>query len=114
MATYSGAVFRAIAEPTRRKLLDELARGACPAGALASKFPASRPAIARHLRVLRDARLVRVRREGRRQIYELTPKPLRAVRSWVERYEIFWGERLDELARYVEGAERPEKGRSES
>ena len=114
MATYSGAVFRAIAEPTRRQLLDELARGARPAGALASKFPSSRPAVARHLRVLRDARLVRVRRQGRHQIYELTPRPLRAVRSWIERYEVFWSERLEELARYVEKAERPEKGRSGS
>ncbi|MGH9367100.1 MAG: ArsR/SmtB family transcription factor [Thermoanaerobaculia bacterium] len=113
MVTYSRAAhatFRAIAEPTRRRLLDALARGARPAGALAAKFPSSRPAIARHLRVLREARLVRVRREGRRQIYELTPAPLQAVRRWVDRYEVFWSVRLDELGEYVERMEKSRRG----
>ena len=107
------AVFRAIAEPTRRRLLDELSRGSRTAGALARRFPSSRPAVARHLGVLRQAGLVRARREGRHQIYELTPAPLSAVHHWVERYEIFWSERLDELARYVEGLEEEEGGRRE-
>ncbi len=107
------AVFHAIAEPTRRRLLDELARGPRPAGALARGFASSRPAVARHLRVLREARLVRVRRDGRRRIYELTPGPLRAVRTWIERYDAFWRERLDELADYVEKLEAEEGGRRE-
>lgn len=105
MVTYSqasNAVFRAIAEPTRRRLLDELSRGSRTAGALARRFPSSRPAVARHLRVLRQAGLVRARRDGRNRIYELTPRPLRTVRTWIDRYEAFWSERLDELARYVE------------
>jgi len=107
-------VFRAIAEPTRRRLLDELARGPRPAGALARRFPSSRPAVARHLRVLRQAGLVRARRKGRLQIYELTPAPLEGVRSWVDRYRDFWNERMDELTRYVEGLEEDGGERSES
>jgi DNA-binding transcriptional ArsR family regulator len=117
MVTYSRgaaqAVFRAIAEPTRRRLLDELSKGARSAGALARGFDSSRPAVARHLRVLRLARLVRARREGRQRIYELKPAPLRAVRSWIERYEVFWNERLDELTSYVEGLEKAESDRGE-
>jgi DNA-binding transcriptional ArsR family regulator len=104
--TASGAVFRAIAEPTRRRLLDELARGSRSAGALAKRFPSSRPAVARHLRVLRRAGLVRARRDGRHRIYELTPAPLKAVQTWVDRYETFWIARLDELARYAEALEK--------
>src|SRR5215471_3399207 len=97
----SGAVFRAIGDPTRRRLLDELARGKRSAGDLARRFPSSRPAVARHLRVLRGAGLVRARARGRQRIYELHAAPLRAVQTWLARYEIFWSERLDELAAYL-------------
>jgi DNA-binding transcriptional ArsR family regulator len=107
----SQAVFHAISEPTRRRLLDELSRGRRSAGDLARRFPASRPAIAKHLRVLREARLVKARRDGRRQIYELTPSPLAAAARWIDRYEAFWNARLDELAAYVDREEDP-KGRS--
>ena len=102
------AVFHAIAEPTRRRLLDALARGPRSAGALARRFPASRPAIARHLRVLREARLVRAHAVGRRRMYELTPAPLHSVERWVAHYAAFWSGRLDALARYVE--REPERG----
>ncbi len=108
------AVFKAIAEPTRRRLLDELHRRPRSAGFLAKRFPSSRPAVARHLAVLRRAGLVRARREGRRQIYELTPAPLAAVRSWIGRYEAFWEARLTELAQYVEEPGSPEEERSGS
>jgi len=103
-ASSSGAqaVFHAISEPTRRRLLDELRRGPSSAGALAARFPSSRPGIARHLRVLRAAGLVRTRPEGRRRIYRLAPAPLRAVRDWVAAYGRFWKARLGELADYVE------------
>jgi DNA-binding transcriptional ArsR family regulator len=103
------AVFRAIAEPTRRRLLDELARGSRPAGALARRFPFSRPAVARHLRVLRQAGLVRARSRGRHRIYELTPGPLQAVQTWIGQYETFWNQRLDELTRYLERRGKDEK-----
>jgi DNA-binding transcriptional ArsR family regulator len=104
------AVFRAIAEPTRRRLLDELSRGRQTAGQLARRFPSSRPAIAKHLRVLREARLVRARSVGRTRVYELTPAPLAVAARWIDRYEVFWNARLDELAAYVERDVRPDAG----
>ena len=108
------AVFRAIGDPTRRRLLDELARGRRSAGDLARRFPSSRPAIARHLRVLRGAGLVRARARGRQRIYELRPAPLRAVQAWLARYEVFWSERLDELASYLEHEREDERKGSRS
>jgi DNA-binding transcriptional ArsR family regulator len=108
------AVFRAIGDPTRRRLLEELARGRRSAGDLARRFPSSRPAVARHLRVLRGAGLVRARARGRQRIYELRPAPLRAVQTWLARYEIFWSARLDELESYLanESESETERGRN--
>src|SRR6201998_3312752 len=84
------ATFQALADPTRRAVLDLLRRGAQPAGQIASAFPVSRPAISKHLRLLRRAHLVREHREGRNRVYQLNPDPLRAVASWVDQYRIFW------------------------
>lgn len=114
MVTYrrasAQAVFHAIAEPTRRRLLDELSTGPRAAGALASRFLSSRPAIAKHLRILRQAGLVRVRRTGRHRIYSLRPAPLAAAGHWIERYEAFWNARLDELTSYVEARREKRRG----
>jgi DNA-binding transcriptional ArsR family regulator len=99
MVTYSReqVIFHAIAEPTRRRLLDNLSRGPRSAGHLARKFRCSRPAVAKHLRILRRAGLVRARRLGRHQIYSLTTAPLEAVERWIDRYRAFWSARGDEL-----------------
>lgn len=102
-ATYSaGAAFAAVADPTRRAVLDLLRGGNLPAGRIAQAFPVSRPAISKHLRLLRRARLVRERREGRRRIYELTPGPLKAVDSWLSHYRAFWQSSLADLKEFVE------------
>jgi DNA-binding transcriptional ArsR family regulator len=87
----------ALADPTRREVVDLLARGELAAGELADRFPVSRPAISRHLRVLREAGLVRVRTEGRRRLYALDPGPLRELDDWLERYRDLWAQRLDAL-----------------
>src|SRR3954453_16883818 len=87
----------AIADPTRRDLLALLARGEIAAGDLAPGFPLSRPAINRHLRVLREAGLVRSRTEGRRLLYALDPAPLRELDAWLEPYRDLWAQRLDAL-----------------
>jgi len=97
-------IFHAVAEPTRRCLLDSLRKGPRSAGDLARKFRSSRPAVAKHLGILRRAGLVRVRRLGRHQIYALTPAPLEKIERWVGRYQAFWNAHLDELAEF---AERP-------
>jgi len=96
------ATFQALADPTRRAVLDLLRRGSQPAGQIASAFPVSRPAISKHLRLLRRAHLVREHREGRNRVYQLNPEPLRAVDSWIEQYRVFWTANLNSLKAFVE------------
>jgi DNA-binding transcriptional ArsR family regulator len=105
--TYSAAqrteaTFQALSDPTRRAVLDLLRRGSQPAGQIAGAFPVSRPAISKHLRLLRRAHLVREHREGRNRVYELNPEPLRAVDSWIEQYRVFWAASLNNLKAFVE------------
>ncbi len=95
--------FAALADPTRRAVLDLLRQGSFPAGRIAKNFTVSRPAISRHLRLLRRARLVREHREGRRRIYQLNPEPLRAVDRWLDPYREFWRAQLSDLKAYIEG-----------
>jgi DNA-binding transcriptional ArsR family regulator len=95
-------VFRAIADPTRRAILDRLRAGAAPVNALAADFSQSRPAISKHLRVLRQARLVREQRAGRERVYQLDSMPLQQVAGWIEGYRAFWQTSLDNLKRYLE------------
>jgi DNA-binding transcriptional ArsR family regulator len=101
--TYSTeATFQALADPTRRAVLDLLRRGSQPAGEIAQAFPVSRPAISKHLRLLRRAHLVREHREGRHRVYQLNPEPLRAVDSWIDQYRNFWKLNLANLKTFVE------------
>jgi DNA-binding transcriptional ArsR family regulator len=110
--TYStAAAFHALADPTRRAVLDLLRRGSQPAGQIARAFPVSRPAISKHLRVLRRAHLVREKREGRHRFYTLNPAPLKAVDSWLEQYRSFWNTNLANLKAFVE-AEQARESRS--
>src|SRR6201997_2740215 len=98
----SEATFQALADPTRRAVLDLLRRGSQPAGQIAGAFPVSRPAISRHLRLLRRAHLVREHREGRLRVYQLNPEPLRVVDSWLDQYRNFWTANLTSLKAFVE------------
>jgi DNA-binding transcriptional ArsR family regulator len=101
--TYSSeATFQALADPTRRAVLDLLRRGSQPAGEIAGAFPVSRPAISKHLRLLRRAHLVQEHREGRHRVYQLNPEPLRAVDSWLDDYRRFWSVSLTSLKQFVE------------
>src|SRR5271168_961414 len=101
--TYSSeTTFQALADPTRRAVLDLLRRGSQPAGEIAHAFPVSRPAISKHLRLLRRAHLVREHREGRHRVYDLNPEPLRAVDSWLDQYRSFWKLNLANLKTFVE------------
>jgi DNA-binding transcriptional ArsR family regulator len=96
------AVFRALADPTRRQSLGLLRGRRHRVGEIAANFRTSRPAISRHLRVLRSAGLVTTKYDGAARICILNAKPLRAVRDWLGDYEAFWGESLQSLKRYVE------------
>jgi DNA-binding transcriptional ArsR family regulator len=95
-------VFRAIADPTRRALLDRLRAGPAPVNALAADFELSRPAVSKHLRVLKEARLVSEERAGRERLYRLEPQPLQRALGWLEGYRSFWQRNLDHLKRYLE------------
>ncbi|MGO8817209.1 MAG: metalloregulator ArsR/SmtB family transcription factor [Terriglobia bacterium] len=106
-----GAAFGALADPTRRAVLDLLRHGSQSAGRIAEAFPISRPAISKHLRVLRCAHLVEERREGRRRLYHLNAEPLKAVDTWLERYRSFWQANLSSLKAFVESeSAREERG----
>jgi DNA-binding transcriptional ArsR family regulator len=96
-------VFRAIADPTRRAILDRLRAGPARAGALAADFRLSRPAVSKHIKVLRDARLVTHERAGRERVYRLDPLPLQRVAGWIEGYRAFWQSSFSNLKRYLEG-----------
>jgi DNA-binding transcriptional ArsR family regulator len=106
-APSSAAVFRAVADPTRRAILDMLLTGEHTVGEIAERFAVSRPAVSKHLRVLRDARLIRARREGRRRLCALEPEPLRVVDEWLTGYRREWQSRLARLKRHVEVESRP-------
>jgi DNA-binding transcriptional ArsR family regulator len=87
----------ALAEPTRRRIIELLAEGERSAGEIASHFPTSRPGISRHLRVLREHGLVRTREDAQRRLYSLDPAPLEELDEWLQRYRRFWSNRLDAL-----------------
>ncbi len=95
-------VFSAVADPTRRAILDRLRRGPSPVNELAAGFRVSRPAISKHLRILRTARLVHERKEGRKRIYELDPQRIQEVAKWAESYRKFWLDNITSLKRHLE------------
>ena len=102
----NNAAFRAIADPTRREILNLLRGGAHTVGEIAGNFRTSRPAISKHLRLLRSAGLVVTRKDGTARVCRLNAKPLRAVSAWLREYEAFWGESLHGLKNYIEDTER--------
>jgi DNA-binding transcriptional ArsR family regulator len=95
-------IFAVIAEPHRRAVLDRLAEGAQPAGELVGVFSSlSQPAVSRHLRVLREAGLVRVEARGQQRIYSLRPEPLVELDDWLAAYRRFWSSHLDDLESHL-------------
>ncbi len=111
----SASVFHAIADPTRRALLDLLSQGEQPVQALAEHFDMTLSAVSQHLRVLREAGLVSERREGRQRLYRFHPEQLAELAEWVrQHYERFWRERLGALGRLLdENAAAPKPGPEE-
>jgi DNA-binding transcriptional ArsR family regulator len=96
------AVFRAIADPTRREILSLLRGGRQTVGEIAGNFRMSRPAVSKHLRLLRSAGLVVTRQVGTSRHCGLNAKPLRAINVWLQDYERFWSETIQNLKNYVE------------
>jgi DNA-binding transcriptional ArsR family regulator len=95
-------VFRALSDPTRRAILDQLRHEPRIVVELTQHFPVSRPAVSQHLRVLLNAGLVRKRKRGRECCYRLVPERLAMVDRWLEDYRKFWTLNLESLKRFVE------------
>lgn len=96
-------VFKAVADPTRRRILDLLARKPRTVAELVHEFSISQPAVSQHLAVLRKARLVAADVEGQRRRYRVTPAPLQELAQWVGHYESFWDAALDRLGEHLRG-----------
>jgi len=95
-------IFRALADPSRRRILQLLAKEEIPLNRIAERFDMTRPAVIKHINVLKACRLVAVRRLGRQQIHRLNPLPLRAVGDWVAQFEALWETSLQRLKQQVE------------
>ena len=91
--------FAALADPTRCRIVELLASGELPVGEIASRFDLSQPAISQHLKVLREARLVRVRIDAQKRIYQLDQTGLAEIDRWLAHVRRFWTGRLDTLER---------------
>lgn len=102
MALTEQSVFRAVADPTRRQILAMLSATGMGTNAIAGQFAASRPAIIKHLKILRAAGLVSVERQGRNCINRLEPRRLKLISDWVATYDRLWDERLERLKLEVE------------
>lgn len=100
-------VLEVIAEPTRRRILDAVRTGERSVGELVDLIGMHQPGVSRHLRVLREAGLVEVRRDGQRRLYRLRAEPLRALDEWLEPYRVELAGRLDALEHHLERTARP-------
>ena len=96
-----GRVFQALADPTRRAVLERLARGPAAMSDLAQPFRMALPSFAQHLDVLEDCGLVRSNKEGRVRTYQLAPQALRAAEGWLAKQRALWTRRLDQLDDYL-------------
>ena len=94
--------FLALADPTRRRIIETLADGESAVGEIAGQFAMSGPAVSQHLKVLREAGLVHVRKDGQRRIYRLDAAGLGEFEQWLGKVKRFWGERLDDLERALD------------
>ncbi len=101
-------VFQAIADPTRRKLLELLAGKELPISMISSYFTMSRTAVTKHLHVLESAGLVASQKVGREKRYRLEAKPLRTLHTWLGFYEQFWDDKLSNLKDFVENEQDAE------
>lgn len=101
-------IFMAIADPTRRELLHMLSEQEMPVGAISNRFPISRTAVSKHLRVLSDAGLVQDRKVGRETRYRLNAEPLSELKRWLSYFDRYWENKLSMLKHFVEtGDEEP-------
>jgi len=102
----SQATFRAIADPTRRAIIGMLANGEMTIGDVANRFEMTRPAIAKHLGILKSGGLTSVRASGRERFHKLQPEALKPVEEWIEHFSHFWDDKLGKLKTAIEKNEK--------
>lgn len=99
--TQLNLVFSALADPTRRGMLEQLSKGEVNAGTLAKPYAISQPAASKHLRVLEKAGLIRRTRQGREHLIKVDPRPIEAARDWIALYARFWQQQFDAVDTYL-------------
>jgi DNA-binding transcriptional ArsR family regulator len=99
------SIFDVLAEPARRRILDLLRDEERPVNDLVGRLELSQPGVSKHLKVLRDAGLVEVRREAQRRLYRVRPEPLAEIDEWLAPYRRLWASRLDALERHLDETE---------
>jgi DNA-binding transcriptional ArsR family regulator len=99
---YGMTAYAALAEPHRRQILDLLRAGERSVGELVERLKLSQPGVSKHLKILREAGLVRVRPDGKQRMYGLQAGPLLEVDEWLEPYRVYWSDRLDALELHLE------------
>lgn len=104
-------VFKALADPTRRAVLERLSNGPLAMSELAMPFDMALPSFSQHLDVLEDCGLVRSRKKGRVRTYQLSPEPLEDAEGWLSKQRRIWERRLDQLDSYLEGMNKKEPKR---
>src|SRR3954447_10571889 len=103
------ATFEVLAEPSRRRILDLLRERPRAVSELVGELGLSQPGTSKHLRVLREARLVRARQDAQRRVYELRPEPLAEIDEWLGPYRQLWADRLDALERHLGEQEKGDR-----
>jgi len=94
-------VFGALSDPTRRGMLEQLARGETSVGALGARYAMSAPAISKHLKVLQRAGLIRRTRQGREHRIRVDPRPIESARGWIATYAVYWEQQFDAVEAYL-------------
>lgn len=102
-------VFQAIADPTRREIINIIARGSLNLNSVAEKFDVSRPAISKHIKILTECGLIIIKQQGRERYCEANLKALEKVSDWIEQHRIFWTAKLDALEIHLEKKVTPKK-----
>jgi DNA-binding transcriptional ArsR family regulator len=102
-------VFQAIADPTRREIINLIAHQSLNLNAIADNFPVSRPAISKHIKILTECGLVTITQQGREHYCEANFKQFKEVSDWIEQYRVFWTQKLDALGEFLEKEEKQNK-----
>lgn len=106
-AALENRIFHALADPSRRAILESLTRGEAAVKDLTARFDISQPAVSQHLATLKEAGLVTGRREGRRVYYRVEPHGIKPLIDWIAHYRAFWPERVDRLSRLMDQMDTP-------